>query len=145
MFFMFDYSVGNVHPAAKILVKTVPWWTQPYGISPVAKILLDLATMTAGISCHSVFPDANHKYVVARQSCCTGHRLVSLREKRVNSNQVYKNICQYIIIKDGHSLMIPANSLLCSSSRNIKEFQRDLRFRHSQTVLLTIPPKSVLY
>ena len=44
-----------------------------------------------------------------------------------------------------HSLMIPANSLLCSSSRNIKEFQRDLRFRHSQTVLFTIPPKSVLY
>ena len=44
-----------------------------------------------------------------------------------------------------HNLMIPANSLLCSSSRNIKEFQRDLRFRHSQTVLFTIPPKSVLY
>ena len=30
-----------------------------------------------------------------------------------------------------HSLMIPANSRLCSSSRNIKEFQRDLRFSHS--------------
>ena len=44
-----------------------------------------------------------------------------------------------------HNLMIPANILLCSSSRNIKEFQRDLRFRHSQTVLFTIPPNSVLY
>jgi hypothetical protein len=27
--------------------------------------------------------------------------------------------------------MIPANSRLCFSSRNIKEFQRDLRFSHS--------------
>ena len=27
--------------------------------------------------------------------------------------------------------MIPANSRLCSSSRNIKKFQRDLRFSHS--------------
>ena len=27
--------------------------------------------------------------------------------------------------------MIPANSRSCSSSRNIKEFQRDLRFSHS--------------
>jgi hypothetical protein len=41
--------------------------------------------------------------------------------------------------------MIPANSLSCSSSRNIKEFQRDLRLSHSQTVLFTIPPKSTLY
>ena len=44
-----------------------------------------------------------------------------------------------------HSLMIPANSRSCSSSRNIKEFQRDLRFSHSLTVLFTIPPKSTLY
>jgi len=44
-----------------------------------------------------------------------------------------------------HSLMIPVNSRSCSSSRNIKEFQRDLRFSHSLTVLFTIPPKSTLY
>ena len=62
---------------------------------------------------------------------------VYMSSKRQHSTVFLTNSC--------HSLMIPANSLLCSSSRNIKEFQRDLRFRHSQTVLFTIPPKSVLY
>ena len=43
-----------------------------------------------------------------------------------------------------HSFMVPANSWLWSSSRNIKDFQRDWRFSHSKTVLFTVPPKSIL-
>ena len=130
LFWYWDLVIGTA---------SIEYWSD--SLSKLNGMVLSQSTLIGNLSGQPQkgMKKCGKAYYSKRKHC----HFKKILEKRVGPwKKIYGNKFNKVV---PHSLMNPANSLLCSSSRNIKEFQRDLRFRHSQTVLFTIPPKSVLY